>query len=147
MDTALIIWLALLVGTLILEAVTQQLFSIWFSAGALAAVIAGLFGAGIWLQIVIFVLVTAVSLLATRPLARRLQRKKIEPTNADRYVGCSAVVLEEIDNLKGTGSIKVSGQTWSVRSANGSVIPAGATVQTVSIQGAKMLVSYPSDTQ
>jgi membrane protein implicated in regulation of membrane protease activity len=122
----------------------MQLFSLWFAAGALASVVASLFGADPWLQIVIFVTVTAVSLLATRPLVRRLQRgKSSEPTNADRYVGRRAVVLEEIDNVKGTGLIKVGGQVWSARSEDGFAVPAGESVQTVSIQGAKMLVSRP----
>jgi len=147
MDNTWIIWLALLVGTLILEGVTLQLFSIWFSVGALAAILASLFGVGIWWQIVIFVAATVISLLATRPLVRRLQRGKTQPTNADRCVGQSAIVLEEIDNTKGTGLIKVVGQTWSARSTDGCVIPAGETVQTVSIQGAKMLVSFPSVSQ
>ena len=148
MDNTWIIWLALLVGTLILEGITLQLFSVWFSVGALAAIFACLLGASVWLQIVIFVAVTLISLAATRPLVRRLQRKKIEPTNADRYVGRSAVVLEEIDNVKGTGLIKVEGSTWSARSVEESIIiPAGESVQTVSIQGVKMLVSFSSVSQ
>jgi len=142
MDSTWIIWLAFLVGFLVLEGVTQQLFSIWFAAGALAAIIASLFDVDVWVQIVIFVVVTGISLAATRPVVRRMKSKKVEPTNADRCVGRAAVVLEEIDNVKGTGLIKVAGQTWSARSADEAVIPAGQSVQTVSIQGAKMFVSH-----
>ena len=135
-----VIWLALFVGTLVLEAITLQFFSIWFSVGALAAVIAYLFHAPGWAQILVFVAVTTISLIATRPLVRRLQKKKPEATNADRFVGQTAVVLEEIDNIKGTGLIKVMGQTWSARAAGEGMIPEGAQVHTLSIQGAKLLV-------
>jgi len=144
MEKTWIIWLALFAGTLVLEGLTLQLFSVWFAVGAMAAILASLFGVSVWWQIVLFVLVTAVSLLATRPLVRHLQRKKAQPTNADRCVGCTAEVLEEIDNLKGTGLIKVDGQTWSARSTDDTVIPAGESIRTVAIQGVKMLVSYPA---
>ena len=147
MNTTWIIWLALLVGTLILEAVTLQFFSIWFSVGALAAIVASLFEAPAWAQITIFAGVTVISLIATRPLVSRMQRAKTEPTNADRCLNQHAVVLEEIDNVRGSGLIKVGGQTWSARSVDDNVIPAGESVQTVSIQGAKMFVSYNPQTQ
>jgi len=143
LDKTWIIWLVLFVGALVLESLSMQLFSLWFAVGALAGVAASLLGAPVWLQVVIFVLVTAVSLAATRPLVKRLQAKKHEPTNADRYVGQNAVVTEEIDNVKGTGAIKVSGQTWSARSTDDSIIPAGAWVRTLSIEGAKMFVELP----
>ena len=135
-----VIWLIALIGSLVLEAVSFQLFSIWFAAGALAALIAGLLGADLWLQIVIFVVVTGVSLAATRPLVKKLQKKKPEATNADRYVGQEAVVLEKIDNVKATGQIKVLGQVWTARTQDHSVIPKGALVRTLSIEGAKLYV-------
>ena len=140
MENWWIIWLVLFVVSIVLEIVSFQLFSIWFAAGALAALIASLAGAPEWLQIVIFVVVTAISLAATRPLAKKLQRKKPEPTNADRYVNQEAVVLEKIDNVKGTGQIKVLGQTWTARTLDGAVIPKGASVRTLSIEGAKLYV-------
>ena len=148
MDSTWIIWLVLLIGTLVLEAVTLQYFSVWFALGALAAIAACLLGAEVWLQIVVFTAVTVISLLATRPFVRRMQSRKIEPTNADRFVGQPAVVLEEIDNLGGKGLIKVGGQIWSARAVEGdTVIPAGESVRTVSIQGSKMLVAADAQDQ
>lgn len=140
LENTWIIWLVLFVGSLILEAFTMQLFSIWFAVGALAGVVAAVAGAQHWLQILIFVLTTAVSLLATRPLVKRLQKNKAAPTNADRCLDQEAIVLEEIDNMRGTGQIKVLGQTWSARTPDGTVIPEGALVRTLSIQGARMFV-------
>ena len=144
MDRTWMIWLALFIGALVLEGITMQLFSVWFAVGALAGIIASVAGAQAWVQIVLFVAVSAVSLAATRPLVKRMQNKKPTPTNADRFVGQNAEVLEEIDNIKGTGVIKVLGQTWSARTpVDGVVIPEGETVVTLSIQGAKLLVELP----
>ena len=73
-----IIWLALFAGSLILELLALQLFSLWFAVGAILAVAADLLGLDIWLQITIFIVVTGVGLAATRPLVKRLQAKKSE---------------------------------------------------------------------
>jgi len=139
MEHTWIVWLALMIACLVLESLSLQLFSIWFALGALVALLADLAGAEVWLQIVLFLSVTVASLLATRPLAKKLRGKR-EPTNADRYVDKEALVLEDIDNTKGTGQIKVEGQIWSARTADGSVVPAGETVLTLEIQGVKLIV-------
>lgn len=141
LEKSWIIWLILFVASLVLEAVSMQLFSVWFAAGALVTVIVSLFDVPVWVQVVVFVSVTAISLIATRPLVRKLQKHEKTPTNADRYTGQTAIVLEEIDNIKGTGQIKVSGQIWSARTADATVIPVGASVQTVSYQSTKMFVT------
>jgi len=140
-----IVWLALMIACIVLEALSMQLFSIWFALGALVALVADLFGAGLTLQIILFLAVTVVSLLATRPLTKRLRKEK-EPTNADRCVGQTVMVLEDIDNVNGTGSIKVEGQIWTARTVDGSVVPAGDFVRTLEIQGAKLLVEPVNET-
>jgi len=140
LDKTWIIWLVLLVASLVLESLSMQLFSIWFALGAAVALVSCAFAAPVWLQVVLFVAVTAVSLAATRPLVKKLQKKAM-PSNADRCLGKAAEVLEEIDNLKGTGQVRVEGQIWSARAAqDGTTIPAGLGVETVSIQGNKLLV-------
>ena len=139
-DNTWIIWLVLLIAALVLESLSMQLFSIWFALGAAAALLSCGFAADTWLQVTLFVVVTAVSLAATRPLVKKLQGK-VQPSNADRYLGKTAEVLEDIDNRMGTGRIRVEGQTWSARAEEGGVfIPAGLNVETISIQGNKILV-------
>jgi membrane protein implicated in regulation of membrane protease activity len=146
-DKTWIIWLVLLVASLVLESLSMQLFSVWFALGAAAALLSCAFAAPVWLQVVLFVAVTAVSLAATRPLVKKLQ-KKVMPSNADRCLGKAAEVLEEIDNLKGAGQIRVEGQIWSARAAeDGAVIPAGLAVETVAIQGNKILVRPLPETE
>lgn len=139
-STLTIIWVVLLLAFIVLEAVTVQLVSAWFAVGALCALIAHLCGAGIVWQMVLFLAVSAVCLLATRPLVRKFTAAKIQKTNADRCIGADAVVLEAIDNLHATGQVKTGGNVWTARSADDTVIPAGAVVTVERMEGVKLIV-------
>ena len=135
------IWLVVIVLSIVIEAATAQLVSIWFVAGGLAALIAGMCDAAIWLQILLFLLVTGIALLATRPLVKRMMHFKRTETNADRYIGKEGVVTVPIDNIQGTGQVMVLGSHWTARSVDGTPIPAGADVIVNRIEGVKVLVS------
>lgn len=134
-------WIAALVILVVVEAATAQLVTIWFAVGALGALIAELFGQDLWIQWTVFVVVSLLSLLATRPLVKKVTKKKIQPTNADRNIGAQAIVLEDIDNTKGSGSVNVKGVTWTARSKNGDFIEKGSMVIVQEIEGAKLLVA------
>ena len=134
-------WLVLMIIFIVIEAATVGLASIWFAIGALAALISAYFGAVMWLQIVWFLVISAVTLYFTRPLATKYINAKKEATNADRVIGSSAVVTEIIDNLAGTGSVSVGGKFWTARSEDGGVIPSGAFVTVGSIEGVKLIVA------
>lgn len=136
----LIFWAVALVAFVVIEAVTAQLVTIWFAVGALAALVSEMLGAQVWLQWVIFVAVSAVVLAATRPLVKKYARPKIQPTNADRCVGQTAVVTEEIDNVAGKGAVKVGGIIWSARTESGESIKENETVTVVKIDGVKLIV-------
>ena len=138
--TMLIFWIALLIVLVIIEAVTAQLVTIWFAAGAAAANIAELLNSHPWLQWLIFIIVSVVTLIATRPLVRKATKQKIQPTNADRCIGQTAVVTEEIDNIAGKGQVHVNGITWTARSADGSVIEKDRKVTVEKIEGVKLIV-------
>ncbi|MCI5739314.1 MAG: NfeD family protein [Ruminococcus sp.] len=147
-STALtVIWIVLLVLFLILEAATVQLVSAWFALGALCALLANLCGVGVIWQIVLFLIVSAICLIATRPLVKKMTATKIQKTNADRCIGAEAVVLEEINNLKSTGLVKAMGNTWTARAEDGSVIPKGAVVIVRKMDGVKLIVSQQSEKQ
>ena len=136
----LIFWIALLVVLVIIEAVTAQLVTIWFAAGAAAAIGAELLNAPPWLQWLLFITVSIVTLIATRPLVRKATKQKIQPTNADRCIGQTAVVTEEIDNIAGKGQVHVNGVTWTARSSDGSVIEKEQKVTVEKIEGVKLIV-------
>lgn len=136
----LYVWVALLVATVVLELSTAQMVCIWFSAGALVSLIATFFGAEMWLQILLFVAVSAATLIATRPFVKKLTRGKKIPTNADRFVGGVGVVLVEIDNQQGVGQVKIEGAVWSARSESGECLPVGEQVRVSRIEGVKLIV-------
>ena len=142
-----ILWLAALVFFLRLEGATAQLVSIWFVIGAAAALVVSLLHGQMWLQITVFVVVSAVALVLTRPIIRRLTKGRVLPTNADRILGTECLVTEAIDNLAGTGAVAAGGKTWSARSADGSDIPAGTLVTVMSIEGVKAIVSASADSK
>ena len=130
-----ITWLIILVLFGIGEAVTVGLTSIWFALGALGALIVSQLGLGFWPQITTFIVLSALSMLLVRPFAKKFLRPGYSATNADRIIGATGLVTEEIDNLAGHGLV------WSARSTEeGAVIPAGQEVRIVQIQGVKVLV-------
>lgn len=140
MEPMEIFWLAACVIFLVVEAVTPSLVSIWFGIGALVSLIAAAIGAELWLQIVLFLAVSAITLAATRPLAKKFLDKKHQATNADMVIGKIAVVTEEIDNVSAKGAATCMGKEWSARSKDASVIPAGTKVKVLSIEGVKLIV-------
>ena len=135
-----IMWLVLLIIFAVSEAVTVGLTSIWFAAGALAALVAALLGGPLWVQITLFLAVSLLCLAAVRPLARRHLNSRVEPTNADRVIGAEAQVTEDIDNIHGKGAVVIRGMTWSARSQDGGPISAGTMVKVLRIEGVKVFV-------
>ena len=133
-------WIVTLVGFVIIEASTAQLLTIWFAIGSLAALISYILGADIWVQWLIFVAVSAIVVAATRPLVKKYARPKVQPTNADRCIGQTAIVAEDIDNIAGKGAVKVNGIEWSARSESGEIIKANETVTVAKIDGVKLIV-------
>lgn len=134
------IWLGLTVLFAVAEAATAALVSLWFIGGSLAALVAALCGAPLWLQIILFFAVSGLLLLLLRPLVRRTADTRKTVTNAESNVGKVVLVTEQIDNLRETGAVKISGVEWSARSADGSVIEAGTAVRVTKLESAKVLV-------
>lgn len=135
-----VVWAALIVAFCVLEGITAQLVSIWFVIGAIAALIAQLCGASLIIQIVVFIAVSIVALLVTRPIVKKKLNTKTEKTNADRCIGMQGVVTEDIDNLAPSGQVKVDGKVWTARSSAGENIPEGAVVTVEKIDGVKLIV-------
>jgi len=135
-----LIWTALLILFGIGEGITVGLTSIWFAAGSLVALVVSLLGGPLWLQIVMFLVVSILCMLAIRPIARKYLNSKVEPTNADRIIGAEAKVTEAIDNLMAQGAVNIAGMTWSARSESDEPIPVGTLVRVLRIEGVKVYV-------
>lgn len=134
-------WLALLVVFLLAEASTVTMVSLWFAAGALAALVVSLLGAGIWLQVGAFFVVSATMLVLLRPIARKFFTPKLVKTNVDSVVGQKGVVTVAIDNIKAQGQVKLDAMVWTARSASGEPIPEGSVVCVEKIEGVKVFVT------
>lgn len=140
------LWLGAIVLFGVAEIVTESMVSIWFVAGSLAALFTCMSGWSLGgltpeaTQALVFAVVSALALAVTRPLVRRFMTRPHIPTNSDRVVGMTAKVTEPVDNER--GSVYVDGKTWTARSADGSLIPAGTQVKVQKIEGVKLLVQY-----
>lgn len=140
MQTEEIFWLIATLVMFFVEGVTAGLVIIWFAMGSLAALLCALFGGPVWLQILLFALVSGAALVLTRPLARKFVNSRYIRTNADSLIGQTAVVKAAISNQEGKGLCLCNGQTWSARAKNGDPICEGTTVKICAIEGVKLIV-------
>lgn len=136
-----VFWLVVLVVLVVIELLTMGLTTVWFAGGAFIATIASLFQAPLALQIILFLLVSALLLFFTRPLAVKYFNKDRVRTNAESLVGRQAIVISEIDNLQGIGQVNVGGMEWSARTRTDSVrLPVGTVTTVLAINGVKLVV-------
>ena len=135
-----IVWLIAAIVFGVLELITTSIFSIWFVFGAVVAMITALFNAPVLFQIIVFIVVSAVSLLFTRPLATKYLNSKTIKTNVDSLVGRTLIAKTEIDNLKMSGKADLDGSTWIAVSSDDSIIAAGEEIVVVKVEGAKLIV-------
>lgn len=142
MNWGILIWLGIMLAFLVVEAACPlHLVSLWFAAGALMAMIAAWLHAEVWLQIVVFVVVSGVLLASLWPFTRKFLNPRLEKTNVDAVVGQRGYVTDDIDNIDATGQVKLGGMYWTARSVSGQNIPKGALVQVERIEGVKVFVS------
>lgn len=135
------VWIIFAVFMLICEVLTTQLVSIWFVLGGIAAAISCIFTDDLLIQTLVFVSVSLIALLATRPFVKKfLKNKKKEPTNSDRLIGRVAIVTMDIVNQTGEGQVNVDGKIWSAKSSDDREIKTGASVKITSIEGVKLVV-------
>ena len=145
MDT--IFWLVALVLFLILEAGTVALVSAWFAAGALVALFASLLHAPLWLQALLFAVVSILLLACLRPITRKYFKPHLVRTNVDALLGAEGYVTAQIDNLAATGQVKLGAMEWTARSTSGAPIAKGTLVKVDRISGVKVYVTAVSNTE
>ena len=136
-----VVWLGLMVVFLLIEAGTVALVSLWFAVGALAAILVSLLGGSIAIQSVVFLVVSCVLLALVRPVLRKYYTPRITRTNVDSLLGSQGLVTKDIDNVTGSGEVKLGAMTWTARSTDGAPIPAGTQIRVDRIEGVKAFVS------
>ena len=136
-----ILWVALAAVFMATELATVALVSLWFVIGSLAALAASLLGVAVWLQVLIFALVSGGMLVLLRPFLRRYVDPYKIRTNVDALIGRNGIVTESIDNLRAHGALKLDGLVWTARSETGAAIPAGSVVVVRAVEGVKLIVA------
>lgn len=136
-----IVWLILMAAFIVIEILTLGLTTLWFAGGALAALLVSIVTENIFIQVVVFLLVSFVLLSMVRPLAQKHFNQDRIKTNAQTLIGMTAVVMEPIDNLKAQGRVVVKGQEWAARNVNeGEVLEKDIHVRVTAISGVKLMV-------
>lgn len=133
----MLIWFVVFLIALVLEIATINLVSLWFAIGALAAMLTAYFTDSIVIQIIVFIVVSIVSLLITKPLVRKFKGFSITPTNFDRVIGKTGEVIKEI-NDNNYGEVKIFGNTWTATSKQ--ELKVGDRVKVLNIDGVKLIV-------
>lgn len=135
-----LMWFGVVVLTVILETMNGQLISIWFMLGSIAALIASFFDVPFIWQLVIFIVLSIVSLIISRPFVKKFVKLKIEDTNLGRCLGKTGIVTEEIGGIEFKGQVKVLGNVWTAVSLDNVKIPVGSEVTVLKIDGVKLIV-------
>ncbi|MBQ8568981.1 MAG: NfeD family protein [Oscillospiraceae bacterium] len=140
---AVVLWLIALVIFIIAEAATMTLVSVWFAVGSLGAVIAAAAGANLLVQFIVFVALSALMLVFTRPMIKKLLPNRYIPTNSELDIGKEALVISRVDRNK--GRVRLDGIDWNAVSDNGGVIEEGSSVTVISRQGNTLTVSIKNN--
>lgn len=135
-----LIWLIIMAIMVIVEIITVGLTSIWFAGGALIAFFASLFGAPVAVQIVLFIIVSILTLALFRPKAVEHFNKTRTKTNVDSMIGKRVKVVEPVSNLDGTGTVLLNDVEWTARSASGQNIEKDSIVVVKEVKGVKLIV-------
>ncbi len=136
----LVFWGILCAVMVIAELATLQLITIWFAVGAIGAFFMALCDFGFTAQLAVFVIVSVALLLATRPLLKSIRVKRIAPMNADKDIGETAVIIQEVNASLGTGRARTNGVDWIAISETGEILPKDSIVRITRIDGAKLVV-------
>lgn len=134
-------WLMLFIVLIAIEIITMGLTTIWFAGGSLVAFFAAIAGINGYVQVVLFLVISLVLLIFTRPLVKKQLLTKKEKTNAESLIGREAVVIEPISNLDSTGKVKIGDIEWMARAVENSIrIENDTIVKVLRIEGVKMIV-------
>lgn len=136
-----LIWMILAAIFIVGEIFTAGFFIMWFGVGAAVSGLAALIGVeSIGWQLAIFVFISLFLVLISRNLANKMTKEQPAGIGADRFIGKQAVVIEEIDGVKGTGRVRMDREEWRAESETGDIIPVNTRVETVQIEGTHLIV-------
>ncbi|MCR5079234.1 MAG: NfeD family protein [Bacilli bacterium] len=141
LDFLWVVWLAVFVIALIIEASTSELVSIWFALGALFAVVISVIpGAGWWISLIVFAVISVATLLCLRPLANRLLKRNTVRTNIDEIIHKKGKMVKGYDEYN-HGEVKINGVIWTaINTEEKKPLPEGTSVEVLAVDGNKLVV-------
>ena len=134
------IWLGLILLAGGVELLTAPLVSVWFIPGSFVAMILAFCDVDIWVQVVVFIVLTAVCLVLAKTVFRNFFTPKNEKFNIDAIIGEKCLVTEKIDNVAGRGAVKVKGLEWAARMISDDIVAeVGTRVEVIAVEGVKLI--------
>lgn len=136
-----IFWLIAAGVFFIIEMATIGFLVFWLGIGALLAMVTSFLTDSILIQVIVFVITSILLLIFTRPLVNKFVKVPKEvKTNAYSIIGKKGIVISAINNIEGSGQIKIDGEVWSAKSANDDDIAKDTEVEIIEIDGVKAVV-------
>ena len=135
-----IFWLIVAIAAGVLEAATVGLVSIWFSLGALGAMLPAAFDVSFNYQIVVFIAASVAAMIFTQPFLKNILRVEKTATNADSVIGQKGVVVSPIDNILEKGRVLAGGLEWEARTLDGAGLEKGTVVIVKELRGVTLMV-------
>lgn len=145
------LWILVIIAAALFEGVTAGLVSLWFVIGGIVSMILSMFGVDEFIQIIVFIVVSVLAMIALRPFIKKSVYKRTgeeSKTNVDRLIGKSGIVTEQIDDLKNTGEVIINGQRWSAKPVSDNldlIVDVGSKVEIKGIEGVKLIVQLSKD--
>jgi membrane protein implicated in regulation of membrane protease activity len=136
-----IAWLALFGILVVIELATLGLTTIWFAAGSLLAFLLSIADIPVFVQIIVFIVVSLALLFFTRPIAMKHLNNSRTKTNVDSLAGKIAIVTVKIDNVGASGEAELDGMTWMARTEDSTIVDKGTKVKVLRVEGAKLIVT------
>lgn len=138
------VWGVIFLGTLILELVTADIDSIWFTASSIVCLILSICNVSWWIQVIVFVVLSIILIIATRPITKKMMEREIISTNADKVIGQTGVITQafEGDNI---GEVKIEGQLWRCINRDQLSFSDGEKVKIEGFSGNKVIIKKTLD--
>ena len=140
------VWGIIFLGTLVLEIVTSDIDSIWFTASSVVCLILSIFVSTWWIQVIVFVVLSVVLIIATRPITKKMMDREIISTNADKVIGQTGVITQAFEG-DSVGEVRIEGQLWRCINRDQLSFSDGEKVKIEGISGNKVVIKKTLDNQ
>lgn len=132
-----LLWFIAFIIFIVIELITVNLVTIWFAVGAIASLVTSFFTDSYIIQIIVFIVVSAVTLIIAKPVIKKFKKFDVVPTNSDMVIGKTGVVTKKIENNK-YGEVKIFGNVWTAKSKE--VLDVDTKIKVLAIEGVKLIV-------